>query len=163
MLSAPRPIAYCSSRSTPRSLSSPTAIAAHPRTLAAMSRRGNRVRLRRPDRRRVPALPALAAGLACLLTAAACNNPNLTRRELVVHFDRSATFADHEAARSACKDAAPHASPEPMPSAPPPGVAPGNDVRFRVDHASDRDLNQLLQCLRRQRGVAGFDLPDADG
>jgi hypothetical protein len=101
--------------------------------------------------------------IAGLLATGGCNNPNLFRRELVVHFGASATHADHEAARTACATVAPHASPEPMPSAPPPGVAPGNDVRFRVDHASDRDINQLLQCLRRQRGVVGFDLPDADG
>jgi hypothetical protein len=92
-----------------------------------------------------------------------CNNPNLTRRELVVHFDLSATAADHNRARTACATAAPNASPEPAPAASSKGIDRANDVRFRVDHASDRDLNQLLQCLRRQHGVAGFDLPDADG
>ena len=37
------------------------------------------------------------------------------------------------------------------------------DVRFRIDHASDRDENLLLQCLGRQRGVVGTDVPDAGG
>jgi hypothetical protein len=107
-----------------------------------------------------------AAGLvaaACVLGLVGCNNPNLTRRELVVHFDPSASAADHTTARTACATAAPHASPEPAPSVASTSVAVPNDVRFRVDHASDRDLNQLLQCLRRQQGVVGFDLPDADG
>jgi len=107
-----------------------------------------------------------AAGLAavgCVLGAVPCNNPNLTRRELVVHFGPSADAGAHASARTACATAAPHASPEPIPSVAPTGVAPPNYVRFRVDHASDRDLNKLLQCLRHQPGVVGFDLPDADG
>jgi len=110
-------------------------------------------------RRAAAALVAVGLGVG----AASCNNPNLTRRELVVHFAPSATTAQHDHARATCASAAPHASAEPAPSATSQGVAPGNDVRFRVDNASDRDLNQLLQCLRRQPGVVGFDLPDADG
>jgi hypothetical protein len=112
------------------------------------------------------ALRQVTVGLAvisCGLGLAGCNNANLTRRELVVHFDQSATTADHNAARAACATAAPNASPEPAPSASTRGVSPAYDVRFRVDHASDRDLNQLSQCLRVQRGVVGIDIPDAGG
>jgi len=101
--------------------------------------------------------------VGCILGLAGCNNPNLTRREAVVHFDQSATKADHDAARTACADAAPHASPEPAPSASTRGVSPAYDVRFRIDHASDRDINQLEQCLRHQHGVVGVDIPDAGG
>jgi len=111
-------------------------------------------------------MPQLTVGLAaagCLAGLTGCNNANLTRREAVVHFDPSATVADHNAARAACATAAPNASPEPAPSATTRGVSPPYDVRFRVDHASDRDLNQLEQCLRHQRGVVGIDIPDADG
>ena len=151
MLSTPSPMAYFSSRSTPGSLSTPASTSAHRRTLAAMSRA--------PRRRAVAGLAAVATSVAL----AGCNGGNISRRELVVHFDTSATAADHDAARTACATAAPHASPEPAPSASSRGVQPVNDVRFRVDHASDRDLNVLLQCLRRQRGVVGFDLPGADG
>src|SRR5437764_7719877 len=106
------------------------------------------------------AVAGLAVAVLCAAVLGGCNNGNLTRRELVVHFNTSATAADHASARTACASAAPHASPEPAPSASSRGVQPVNDVRFRVDHASDRDLNELLQCLRRQPGVAGFDLPD---
>jgi len=123
----------------------------HPRTLASVSRRRTRQ------------LTAGLAAVVCLVGLAGCNNANLTRREAVVHFDQSATQADHNAARTACATAAPHASPEPAPSASTRGVSPPYDVRFRVDHASDRDLNQLAQCLRHQRGVVGIDIPDADG
>jgi hypothetical protein len=117
------------------------------------------VRTRNHSRRAAAGL----AAIACVLATGGCNNANFTRRELVVHFDVAATTSDHESARTACATAAPHASPEPMPSPSTRGVNRGNDVRFRVDHASDRDINQLLQCLRRQNGVVGFDLPDADG
>jgi cell division septation protein DedD len=116
----------------------------------------------RASGRRAPAGVAALCGLLALVLGG-CNNANLTRRELVVHFDTSASAADHTAARTACASAAPHASPEPAPSPSTRGAQPANDVRFRVDHASDRDLNALLQCLRRQRGVAGFDLPEAGG
>lgn len=108
-------------------------------------------------------LTVATAVAVCTVALAGCNNANLSRREAVVHFDQSATAAEHSAARTACATAAPHASPEPVPSASTRGVSPAYDVRFRVDHASDRDLNQLVQCLRRQKGVAGIDIPDADG
>src|SRR3954471_2050632 len=114
---------------------------------------------RSPGRRAAAGLVAVA----CVVGAAGCNNPNLTRRELVVHFDPSATAADHARARAACTTAAPHATPEPAPSAESTGTSTANHRPFRADHAGDRDLNQLLQCLRRQQGVVGFDLPDADG
>lgn len=107
-----------------------------------------------------------AAGLAlaaCVLGAGGCNNPNLSRRELVVHFDPSATVAEHDAARTACATAAPHVSPEPKPSPSTRAAQSPYDVRFRIDHASDRDENLLLQCLGRQRGVVGTDVPDAGG
>lgn len=151
MLSAPRPTAYCSSRSTPCSLSSRVAGATHPRTLASVSRR------------RMRQLTVATAVAACTVALAGCNNANLTRREAVVHFDPSATTADHTRVREACATAAPHASPEPAPSASTRGVSPPYDVRFRVDHASDRDLNQLYQCLMHQPGVLGVDVPDAGG
>jgi hypothetical protein len=121
----------------------------NPRTLADMSRgAGGR------------AASSLAA-VACvaLVAVAGCNS----RRELVVHFAPSASAEDHNAARAACSTAAPHASPEPAPSASTRGVTPAYDVRFRVDQASDRDLNQLVQCLRGQPGVAGIELPQDDG
>jgi len=105
---------------------------------------------------------ALLVATGCL-AAAGCNNAAFNRRELVVHFAPSATASQHDTARSACATAAPHASPEPAPTATTSRAAPANDVRFRVDNASDRDVNQLLQCLRKQPGVVGFELPDADG
>ena len=96
-----------------------------------------------------------------VVTLAGCN-PAISRRELVVVFDQSATPAQHASVLQTCAQAAPRTSPEPLGSS---STAAGrvNDVRFRVDHADDRDLNQLLQCLLKQPGVTGYRLPDASG
>ena len=102
----------------------------------------------------------LVSSLAGALTG--CNAAAFTKRELVVNFFPNATQAQHTAVLKVCAGAAPRTSPEPMTS---PASVAGRigDVRFRVDRASDRDINQLLQCVRKQPGVAGFNLPDASG
>jgi hypothetical protein len=38
-----------------------------------------------------------------------------------------------------------------------------SDVRFRTDHASDKDIAELEACLDRQPDVAGFETPDLTG
>ena len=115
--------------------------------------------------RRVAGRDVAAAVLAVVVAASVggCNSGNLSRRELVVHFDPAAPASDHVAVRAACATAAPHASPEPAPAPTSRGIDSAYDVRFRIDHASDRDINQLVQCLRHQHGVVGEDIPDAGG
>lgn len=105
---------------------------------------------------RVVAVAVLASGLG--LSAVGCSGQSaLTFREVVVKFAPSATPEQHRAARAAC-DGLPHTSPEPIPSNA--GKAARlNDVRFRVDQASDAELNALYQCLIRQPGVIGVDIP----
>ena len=34
------------------------------------------------------------------------------------------------------------------------------DVRFRIDHADDKDIALLTECLNKQPGVVGVDIPD---
>jgi hypothetical protein len=34
------------------------------------------------------------------------------------------------------------------------------DVRFRIDHANDKELAELTECLNKQPGVEGVDVPD---
>ncbi len=82
----------------------------------------------------------------------------LRQRELVVKFDPGATPQQHRAARAACAGI-PNTSPEP--------IGPGtlkssrlNDVRFRIDNASYRELARLTECLNRQPGVRGIDIPE---
>jgi hypothetical protein len=107
--------------------------------------------------------PAAVWCVAALVLCAACGNSNLTKRELVVVFAPTATPAQHAEVLTACAGATPKASPEPLPSAFTHASDSVGDVRFRIDHASDRDLNTLLQCLRRQPGVVGFQTPEAGG
>jgi hypothetical protein len=112
--------------------------------------------------RRSAARCAGVALIGCAVGLSTSCNAAISKRELVVVFAPGATQAQHAAVLQACADAAPRTSPEPMSS---PSSAAGQigDVRFRVDHANDRDINQLLQCVRKQPGVTGFNLPDGAG
>ncbi len=96
---------------------------------------------------------------AALLAVAGCNSSSLTKQELVVYFNDNATEAQHVAALHACAHAAPAASPEPITTSKLPADQVGN-VRFRVDHANDKDIALLTECLTKQPGVKGFDVPD---
>lgn len=102
-------------------------------------------------------LALLIPALAVLATA--CNTDSLTRREMVVHFDPSATSAQHQAALDACAHVTPEATPEPF-STTGPVSNQINNVRYRIDHADDRDIALLTTCLSKQPGVVGEDIPD---
>ena len=96
---------------------------------------------------------SVACALLCVVAAGACKNAY--RRELVVVFSPGATPAMHVAALRACTGVAPNTSPEPIvPSSF--SASRISDVRFRIDHANDRDIAQLETCLGRQPGVQGF-------
>lgn len=99
-----------------------------------------------------------AAAAIVVAAATACTTQSaVTRREVVVKFSADATQAQHDAARAACSGL-PRTTPEPAPSNA--GRAGRlNDVRFRVDLASDAQLNALYKCLVRQPGVIGVDIP----
>lgn len=103
-----------------------------------------------------------AFALSCAGTAllvAGCNTSSLTKQEVVVYFDPGASQADHVDALNACAHAAPAVTPEPIIKSTLPANQVG-DVRFRVDHANDKDLALLTECLHKQPGVEGFDIPD---
>lgn len=104
----------------------------------------------------------VVACLAVLLAVgAAAGCKNAYRRELVVIFAASATPAQHAAALKACTGVAPNTSPEPLVHS---SYASSRayDVRFRIDHADDRDLAKLQSCLAKQPGVVGAQ-DSADG
>lgn len=82
----------------------------------------------------------------------------LRQRELVVHFEPGATQQQHLAARAACSGV-PHTSPEPIGSDTRQSSLL-NNVRFRIDNASYRELARLTECLNRQPGVRGIDIPE---
>jgi hypothetical protein len=109
---------------------------------------------------------ATRAGLAVAIAVAAAgmlDACNATKRELVVHFSSSATPAQHRTARDACAHAAPHVTAEPMVTSSF-ASAQANDVRFRIDEASDADIAKLENCLHNQVGVLGVsDTADMGG
>jgi hypothetical protein len=108
-------------------------------------------------RRRRIAL-AVAVG-AVLPVAAGCNSAALSKQELVVYFSPDASMAEHTAALRACAHATPEATPEPIATSALPSSSVG-DIRFRIDHANDRDVAVLTECLAKQPGVKGVDVPD---
>jgi hypothetical protein len=104
-------------------------------------------------------LAVCAAAVASVAAASGCNTSSLSKRELVVHFSIDASAADHAAALAACSDVSTATVPEPMSTSSLPSQSVG-DVRFRIDHANDRQVALLTECLDTQPGVVGVDTPD---
>jgi hypothetical protein len=99
------------------------------------------------------ALGSVGIGLA------GCNTSALTKQEMVVYFKQGAPESDHVAALKACAHAAPNVNPEQLLKSNLVSDQVG-DVRFRIDHADDKDQALLTECLNKQPGVAGVDVPD---
>jgi len=100
---------------------------------------------------------ALGLGAALIIVLTGCN-ASLSKREIVVQFEPTASEAQHAAAREACAAATPKASPEPIVHNKF-ATTRIDDVRFRVDKANDHDLAQLYNCLSHQPGVLGVSDP----
>jgi hypothetical protein len=103
------------------------------------------------------AVMALAVGLALLLTG--CNDSALTKRELVFYFTPSSTAAEQLSALHACEHVTPEATPEVFSTAGANADLVG-DVRFRIDHADDKQIAEVENCMNKQPGIAGVDIPD---
>lgn len=101
---------------------------------------------------------AVAAGSVAVL-ATGCNSSSLSKQELVVYFAQNAPASDHVAALRACSHVSPATVPEPIETSSLVSNDVG-DVRFRIDHANDREVALLTECLNKQPGVVGFDIPD---
>lgn len=108
---------------------------------------------------RVRRLTAVAGVAVAVAVLSGCNSSALTKREVVVYFAPNAPVSDHAAALKACAHATPEAIPEPIVKSTLVSDSVG-DVRFRVDHADDKALAILTECLNRQPGVEGWDVPD---
>jgi hypothetical protein len=103
------------------------------------------------------ALPIVAVAVGLILSG--CNANALSKRELVFYFNSAATTAQHRAALDACAHVTPEATPEPFTTSGPVSNQVG-DVRFRIDHADDKAIAQLTECMTKQPGVKGVDTPD---
>jgi hypothetical protein len=118
----------------------------------------------RPSRRWRAALPGVWIMLAALAPAAAgCATFDRTfgKQEAVVHFQPQTPDSVRLKVRAACSHV-PQAIPEPLPTD---HLASDqvNNVRYRVDHASDGDLAKLQQCLQRFPSVVGIEFNSAGG
>jgi hypothetical protein len=104
-------------------------------------------------------LALVAGALAAVAVVSGCNDSALTKVELVVYFQPNAPLSDHQNALTACAHATPEATPEPLVKSTLASDAVG-DVRFRIDHADDKQIALLTECLNKQPGVVGVDTPD---
>src|SRR5262249_11943909 len=89
-----------------------------------------------------------------LLLVSGCNTSSLTKRELVVYFNQNTTVAQQKSALNACSHVTPEATAEPFQTGSLVADNVGN-VRYRIDHANDKAVAELENCLNRQAGVAG--------
>lgn len=95
-----------------------------------------------------------AVVLIGMLALSGCNTSSLTKRELVVYFTQNTTVAQEKSAVAACSHVTPQATPEPFETSSVPADNVG-DARFRIDHANDKAVAELENCLNKQPGVAG--------
>jgi hypothetical protein len=106
---------------------------------------------------------ALAAALALALAVAGCSSFDAAfgKQEAVVQFQPQTPNSVRLKVRAACSHV-PQATPEPLPTD---HLASDmlNDVRYRVDNASDGDLAKLQQCLQKFRSVAGIEFNGPGG
>ena len=105
----------------------------------------------------------LAVALATGLTTGCSGKltAGLGVQELVVYFNTTATQGQRVAVLHNCTGY-PNASPEPLPPANANAADELYEVRFRVDKASDYQLNQVTECVDRQPGVVGTDIEDSE-
>lgn len=102
-----------------------------------------------------------AVGIAALLSGCK-QTASLSQQEVVVVFDPDATQADHARVYDACKNL-PGISPEPMVTDSKYLATLQNNVRFRVDNASNYQLQQLYNCLGKDPSVKGYKPPVDQG
>ena len=100
----------------------------------------------------ITALGAIVGLSGCRQTA------SLSMQEVVVVFKTGATPADHARVYAACK-ALPGVSPEPLVTQSKYQATLQNNVRYRVYHATNYQLQQLYDCLGKDPSVIGYKPP----
>jgi len=100
-------------------------------------------------------LPVVLAG--ALIAGCAGFDKAFGQREAIVTFQQGTSQAARIAVRAACSHV-PHAIPEPVPTDNKLSDYL-NDVRYRIDNASDADLAQLENCLSKFPSVRGVETP----
>jgi hypothetical protein len=100
-------------------------------------------------------LCALVLGLTgCRQTA------SLSKQEIVVQFATGATAADHARVWALCEHIT-NVDPEPLVTKSKYAATLLYNVRFRVDHATNLQLQQLFNCLKQDPTVSGYTTGDS--
>ena len=100
-------------------------------------------------------MAALILGLsACRQTA------GLSKQEIVVVFTTGATAADHARVWGLCQHIT-NVDPEPLVTTSKYPATLLYNVRFRVDHATNLQLQQLFNCLKQDPTVVGTNSGDS--
>ena len=77
-----------------------------------------------------------------------------------MHFTTNATQADHARVWALCQHI-PNVDPEPLDTTSKYKATLLNNVRYRVDHATNLQLQQLFNCLKQDPTVTGYDNGDS--
>ena len=106
---------------------------------------------------RVSALGAAAVLAGGLTSGCSGFNKAFGQREAIVIFREGTPKTVRLAVRAACSRV-PQATPEPLPTD---GKLSDylNDVRYRIDNASDAQVAKLENCLNRFHSVKGVEMP----
>jgi hypothetical protein len=110
--------------------------------------------------RRVAASRGLLLVLAGLVLTGCKQTANLSKQEIVVTFATSATQADHARVWALCQHVG-GTEPEPLVTKSKYPATLRANVRFRVDHATNFQLQQLLNCLKEDPTVTGYTSGDS--
>jgi hypothetical protein len=105
--------------------------------------------------RRVAASRGLFLVLVGFALAGCKQTANLSKQEIVVTFTTAATQADHARVWALCQ----HIDgtvPEPLVTKSKYPATLRSNVRFRVDHATNFQLQQLFNCLKQDPTVTGY-------
>lgn len=103
----------------------------------------------------------LAVGV--LVGVSGCRQTSgLSKQEVVVVFKSGATAADHTRVYNACKNL-PGVDAEPLVTNSKYAATLLNNVRYRVDHATNYQLQQLYNCIAKDPSVVGYKPPVDQG
>ncbi|HEY5050119.1 MAG TPA: hypothetical protein VII50_04405 [Acidothermaceae bacterium] len=98
---------------------------------------------------------------AVLFALAGCRQTaSLSKQEIVVQFTTDATAADHARVWALCQHID-NVDPEPLVTKSKYPATLLYNVRFRVDHASNLELQQLFDCLKQDPTVSGYNTGDS--
>jgi hypothetical protein len=98
---------------------------------------------------------------AVLLALTACRQTaGLSKQEIVVVFTTGATAADHARVWGLCQHI-PNVVPEPLDTTSKYKATLLYNVRYRVDHATNLQIQQLFNCLKQDPSVLGTNTGDS--